>query len=378
VNGNRRPRAATAAANVLLAMALTASACTASAATVPLEPVPERLAAIVEAWRQRGDVPAASIVIRRDDAEVWRGTSGRPALDGTGSLDPNPQFRIASITKLFVATLTMLLVEDGVLRLDDEVGSILTSLPTAERVTVRQLLNHTSGIPDNGTETFVAGLIAQRDRRWSAADVLATVADDRHTFAPGAGWEYSNSNYVALAAVIEHVTGSGWVEQLRSRVLEPLDLDSTYAAGFEPQRGDRLIPVGYFDIDTDGDYEDVEAGPWPALETSEGAAGAMVSTAGDVARFTEALFAGRIVAAPSMRAMVEPGPFARRYDSYGLGVERSHPDLQTLFIGHGGVVPGFRSGTWFVPSQDLTITVMANHALANPGDLAVQLLAALT
>ena len=170
------------------------------------------------------------------------------------------------------------------------------------------------------------------------------------------------------------MTGRDWYEELRSRILEPLGLDDTYVAGMEPARGDGLIEAAYFDLDNDGQVEDIEDGQWPALETSEGAAGALVSTAEDVARFTEALFTGRILPAAVVDTMVSGGPFARRYDDYGLGVELRNPDLRTPVWGHGGFLPGYRSVTWYVPSERTTITVLVNHSGANPADLATLLL----
>jgi D-alanyl-D-alanine carboxypeptidase len=137
------------------------------------------------------------------------------------------------------------------------------------------------------------------------------------------------------------------------------------------------VDTAYFDLDNDGHVEDVEHGPWPALETSEGAAGAMISTAADVTAFTSALLSGRILKPQTVELMAAPSPFARRYDDYGLGVELDHPDLRTPVRGHGGFLPGYRCVTWYVPSEHATVTVMVNHSQGDSTDLATLLLAEL-
>ena len=115
-------------------------------------------------------------------------------------------------------------------------------------MTIRQLLNHTSGIPDFGmADGFGEQLAANRDRRWTPAEVVALVADKEPAFPPGTDYGYSNTNYVLLGEVIETVTGHGWAQEIRRRILDPLKLRDTYVAGFEPVR--RPVIPGYFDLD---------------------------------------------------------------------------------------------------------------------------------
>lgn len=357
----------------LTAMMLT-TGCAAWATSPPDLPLQARITHRVEAWTERAGVPATVAVVKRDDADVITVVSA--GADESQPLTAQTQFRIASITKLFVATLVMDLAEDGELGLDVAVDEHV-NLPFAPGVSVRQLLAHTSGIPDYGNAEFFQGLVEEPDRRWDAADVLSTVADVRPSFARGTEHEYSNTNYVVLSELVKAVTGRPWHEELRTRILDPLHLKNTYVAGLEPPRGDGLVDAAYFDLDNDGNAEDVEDGSWPALETSEGAAGAMISTAEDVTAFTSALFSGRILSPRTVELMVAPSPFARRYDDYGLGVELHRPDLRTPVWGHGGFLPGYRCVTWYVPSEHATVTVMANHSQGNSADLATLLLAEL-
>jgi D-alanyl-D-alanine carboxypeptidase len=329
---------------------------------------PEALPWTLTRWRTRADIPAAVLGVTHPGGS-WRGADGTVEPGGSGHVPIDAPFRIASITKVYVAVVVLQLVEEGTLGLDDQVSSHLPGY-TLEPATIRQLLNHTSGIPDYTLATgFTKELLAHRDRRWTTAEVLALVQGKEPQFPAGTGYAYSNTDYILLGEVINSVTGTSWVEQVRRRILDPLRLRGTYIAGFEPAL--RPVVPGYFDADNDGDVENVETGrPWTALETSEGPAGAIVSTVPDLLAFGEALFRGRLLEDRTLRAMVADGPFHPRFTNYGLGVEILRPDYRTTIWGHGGFLPGFKSVLWYVPSRDAVIVVLTNDARANPSDLA--------
>ena len=357
-----------ASAVMAVALLLTAGGCASNAAPEPLGQDPVAWQALLHQWRSRGDAPATVLGVSSGDGETWVGADGTPERDGPPAGRDAP-FRIASITKVFVAVVVLQLVEEGRLRLDDPASRYAPDAG-AWPVTIRELLNHTSGIPDFGmADEFGEELAARRDRRWSAAEVVALVADNEPTFPAGTGYSYSNTNYVLLGEVVETVTGHGWAREVRRRILDPLELRDTYVAGFEPAR--RPPIAGYFDLDNDGDFDNVEtAEPWTSLETSDGAAGCIVSTGPDLLAFGDALFHGRLLSAETMRAMTADGPFHPRFTNYGLGLEIARPDYRTTIWGHGGYLPGFRSILWYVPSRDAVIVVLANDARAEPRDLA--------
>jgi D-alanyl-D-alanine carboxypeptidase len=357
-----------ASAVMAVALLLTAGGCASNAAPEPLGHDPVAWQAMLHQWRSRGDAPATVLGVSTGDRENWLGADGTPERDGHPVRTDAP-FRIASVTKVFVAVVVLQLLEEGRLRLDDPASRYA---PDAARwpVTIRQLLNHTSGIPDFGmADEFGEELAARRDRRWSAAEVVALVSDNEPTFPAGTGYSYSNTNYVLLGQVIETVTGHGWAQEVRRRILDPLELRDTYVAGFEPAH--RPPIAGYFDLDNDGDFDNVETDePWTSLETSDGAAGCIVSTGPDLLAFGDALFHGGLLSAETMQAMTAEGPFHPRFTNYGLGLEIARPDYRTTIWGHGGYLPGFRSILWYVPSQDAVIVVLANDARAEPRDLA--------
>jgi D-alanyl-D-alanine carboxypeptidase len=336
---------------------------------------PETLQATLDKWRLRGDIPAVVVGVAHADGRTWLGASGTPERAGPAPVTTDARFRIASITKVFVAVVVLQLVEEGELELDDPLSRHVPDYPT-QGVTIRQLLNHTSGIPDYSmSDDFNKNLLNDRERRWTTEEVLALVKDKEPDFAPGTGYAYSNTDYVLLGEVIGRIAGRSWAHEVRRRILDPLNLDSTHVAGSE--RVPEPVVPGYFDADNDGDVENIETGgPWPALETSEGPAGAIVSTAPDMLAFGDALFHGRLVPEPVLRAMVAEGPYHPRFSNYGLGVEILRPDYRTTIWGHGGFLPGFKSALWYVPSRDTVMVVIANDARANPADLAELMLRA--
>jgi D-alanyl-D-alanine carboxypeptidase len=325
---------------------------------------------MVERWRDRAGVPAVTVAVDAPGRPLVLAAAGTGLRNGGPAVTVDAQFRIASITKLFVATVVLQLAQEGRLRLEDPLARFVPSFPGGGRITLRQLLNHTSGVPDfELADHFGEGLLADRQRRWRIDEILALAAKARPDFVPGSNYRYSNTGYVLLGEVIGAVTGSSWDAEVRRRIIDPLHLEHTYVAGAEPVPGG-VLP-GYFDADNDGDEENIETGrPWPAQETAEGAAGAIVSTAADLAVFGGALFRGRLLAPQSLQQMLTEGPHHPRNSNYGLGVEISRPDYRTTVWGHGGALPGFRSTLWYVPHRDTVIVVLTNDWRANPQDLA--------
>ncbi|HEX5848183.1 MAG TPA: serine hydrolase domain-containing protein [Rubrobacter sp.] len=310
-------------------------------------------------------------------AVVQRGKHREVHAFGVGNIETgrpmraDDHMRIASAAKAFSGGVALSLVGKGELSLNDTIGERLPELPDAwSEVTLRQLLNHTSGIPDySQTPNLGKELLADRDRRWSSTEVIALIENIKPQFPAGTGYQYSNTDYVLLGEVIGAVTGTSWAQQVRDRILDPLHLDHTFIPGIEP------VPVrplpGYFDADNDGDEENIETGrTWPALETSEGPAGAMVSNAEDLVTFGDALFHGRLLQPRTFHAMVTEGQHHPPNSNYGLGLEIVRPDYQTLIWGHGGFLPGFKAVLWYVPSRDAVIVVLTNTSRANPPDLA--------
>jgi D-alanyl-D-alanine carboxypeptidase len=308
--------------------------------------------------RARWHIPGAVAAVIVDGEGQWVGASGKADLESGEATTPETLFGIGSITKTFVAALVLKLAEEGVLSVDDRLARWLPDYPRADRITLRQLLNHTSGVPNmTDSEAFWQAQLSRPFARWSPQRTLsyATGAD----FEPGERWSYSNTNYILLGLVIEKATGSTVAEELRRRILDPLGLDSLQLQGPEGIRGPRARAYGDFDGDLDRDAAPggVALVPVPSLATASWTAGAMVGAAGDVARWADALFGGHVVEPGSLREMQTVGSRS----NYGLGVARGYaPSGVGEIWGHGGEIGGYRAEMWHAAKPGVTLVLLWN------------------
>lgn len=281
---------------------------------------------------QAGKVPvphdkgAFMVVVLDADGAATHGATGTNP-DGN---PPTPQdgFRIGSITKTFTAALVMALVDDGMVDLDDPVSEHITRVDVPEGVTVRDLLQHTSGIPNYTDEpTFPERMLADGGSRvWTPESAIEMVADRPTAFEPGTQFAYSNTNYLMLGILVEEVGGKPLATQLHERIIDPLRLNGTYLAGAE----DGPEPFGAYS-GVSGRTKEIDF-DYTATATDAWAAGAMVSTAGDLHTLLRALFDGTLVSAEALEAMTEN-------DEYGFGIVK-WASPAGLF-GHGGGIPGY-------------------------------------
>lgn len=307
--------------------------------------------------RARWQIPGAVAAVIVEGEGEWVGASGKADLETGEAMTPETLFGIGSITKSFVAALVLKLAEEDVLSVDDRLARWLPEYPRADRITLRQLLNHTSGVPSmTDSEAFWRAQLARPFARWSPQQTLsfATGAD----FEPGQRWYYSNTNYILLGLVIEKATGSTVAAELQRRVLDPLELDSLLLQGRQGVHGPRARAYG--DYDDDGKRDAAPSGvtlvPTPSMATAAWTAGAMVGNAGDVARWAEALFGGRVLEPDSLREMQT---VVERTD-YGLGIARGGAPSGGEMWGHGGDIGGYRAEMWHVPELGVTLVTLWN------------------
>lgn len=287
---------------------------------------------------------------------IWSGASGSASLRTGAAVQPDDLFQIGSITKLFVATVILQLVEAGSLTLDDQLSrwlppNLAEQIPNAEQITIRQLLNHTSGIPDYVPTLLSTGVNLFRD--WQPAELLELIGGQPGEFAPGTDWLYSNTNYLLLGEVIQAVTGSTPAAQIRSRILEPLRLESTFFAEQEPGRA----ISGYWDVNGDGQLDDVSS----LSLTWAGAAGSLISNTPDLLRFGRALFGGELLEPATLAEMLEfvDTSGSNSFSGYGLGIAQLRTTEGT-FYGHTGLTLGFRSSLWYAPETELVYADLQN------------------
>jgi CubicO group peptidase (beta-lactamase class C family) len=312
------------------------------------------------------------------DGAVLRGVAG-DAREGGPAMATDTAFEVASVTKLFTAVLILGMVREGRFDLDDRVGDLL-DLPNnllviagadrADTITVRQLLQHTSGLPDYwtdppyvapGVNRFLAAFLADDDRRWDAADILAFVPGLSPIGRPGERWHYSDTNYVLLGALAERQLGVPYHRALRERVLGPLGLDDTWMVWEEDAR-----PVS-------ARYEERRDLTRFLHQSADWAGGGLASTTDDLLALSAALTDGRAIGAGLFDAMLEPVPTGAAGVGYGLGVFLVDLGADGRLWGHDGYGGAFLY-TW--PERDLVLAGTVNQTLADSDTLQAEVLAA--
>lgn len=309
-------------------------------------------------------VAAVSVaVLRGSDTLVLRAWGMADVEDGTPAT-PTTVYRIGSITKQFTAALVMQLVDSGRLSLDDDVRRWVPAAPTQGRVvTVRQLLNHTSGIR---SYTGLGPRWLSKNRLDMEADsIVALVATDSLDFEPGTQFRYNNTGYVLLGSLLEKVTGTPYATLLETRLFRPLALEQTYYCDTRriiPQRADGygvspegLVNAAFLSM------------------TQPFSAGSLCSTVVDLVRWQRALAGGRVVSASAYEAMTTPGKLADGSAmKYAFGLSTNELAGHRMIL-HGGGINGFASLMMRFPDDSLDVVVLTNTASASADRLGGQI-----
>ena len=314
----------------------------------------------LEQVRSQGAPGVVALV--RNRSGTWRFATGAATLEPRRAMRIGDRLRVASVTKTFVATVVLQLVREGRLALDDSVEQRLPGvLQAARRATVRQFLNHTSGLagfPDEATfHRFREDLRLDVPAR-KAVDVATTSPE---LFEPGASWTYTNAGYEILGLLVERVTGQSLGRVLAKRIFEPLRLRHT---SFEPDPGHpNGIANGYALPGSDLlDWTATQPlDVTVAVGAGAGASGAIVSTVDDVARFYQALFSGELLPPEMLREMFRTVPTGATPGSnqQGLGVYRYERECGFAW-GHGGVAAGYTTSVMASRDGRHIVAVAAN------------------
>ncbi|MET9630124.1 serine hydrolase domain-containing protein, partial [Lentzea sp. NPDC006480] len=292
----------------------------------------------------------------------------RSGIAEHGSRKPVPYhgtFRIGSNTKPFVSTVALQLAGEGKIGLDEPVDRYLPGL-VDQRITVRQLLQHTSGLFDY-TEALPldpAGFPSIRYKSWDPLELVKISTGRPLGFEPGAQHSYSNTNYVVIGLLIEKITGRPYAKAVEQRILKPLRLNDTVLPG---NSVDLPGPHahGYYP-DADGKPTDVTR-----LNPSWGwAAGEMISTTRDLDTFLNALLGGKLLKPAQQQELTRTTAAS---PDYGLGVSVAQLSCTTIY-GHDGLIHGY--ATMMVGTQDKRVTLSITQAAngGTPGDAAFRLL----
>jgi D-alanyl-D-alanine carboxypeptidase len=311
----------------------------------------------VKAQMQKQHIPGLSLAVVRDGKVIKAKGYGQASVELHVSATRDTVYELGSITKQFTATAIMMLVEEGKVRLDEKITTYLTGLPEAwANATVRHLLTHTSGIKGY---TEVPGFEKITVNDASSEEVVKTVAEYPLQFQPGEKWAYSNTGYYLLGRIIEKASGKSYAEFLQERIFRPLRMDDTRvndlhdvidarASGYSWQKGSLR----------NGDAISMT---WPY------AAGALVSTVLDLAKWDSALYTEKLLKKATLDQMWTPANLNDgKPASYGFGWFTETVAGHRM-VGHGGGIPGFSTNISRFIDDRLTVVVLTNLEGSNAG-----------
>jgi D-alanyl-D-alanine carboxypeptidase len=314
-----------------------------------------------EAMQAFVDVGFAGMQLRvHDQRGDWVGSAGVRRLGEAAKPSTNGRFRIGSNTKTFVATVVLQLVAEGKIGLDASVAGYLPQYGLDRRITVRMLLQHTSGVFNHTGDyydgTAMPGLpstgqewVDNRFHTYQPEELVRFALSKPALFVPGTDWNYSNTNYTLAGLLIEKVTGPSYAEEMQRRILRPLKLRDTVVPGARPG-----IPGphahGYYHYQDAGQPKTVDVTRQnPSLIF---AAGDMISTTKDLQTFFVALMGGRLLPAPLLAEMRRPHPKV----GYGLGLFVEDAGCGVTVIRHNGSTVGFGALMYSTPDGGKTLT----------------------
>ena len=319
------------------------------------------------------------------DGTSWSGTSGVADLASGRALSVNTPFSIASISKTFLAAEVLHLVAAGSLRLEDSAVRLLPGVPVGgrpldPRITVRELLDHTSGLRDYLIDHSLGlAVVAKPLQRWTPAMALAYAG--KPLAAPGVGYHYANTNYVLLGLIVERLTGRTLAEEYRTRFFGPLGLKSASYQGVEAPSAKLPTSYRYPSLKRNAVPASVAdgsaIGPFTSIITAAGAAGSVAASAPDLARWARALYGGDVLPPGARLAMIADADTTLGLKPgypYGLGVQVLTIDGRVSY-GHSGRLVGARSAARWFPGSGVAIAVVTNESRFDPGVVVQDLLA---
>ncbi|HFU7057398.1 TPA: serine hydrolase domain-containing protein [Bacillus cereus] len=276
-----------------------------------------------------------------EGGNTWSYAAGVANLSSKKPMKTDFRFRIGSVTKTFTATVLLQLAEENRLNLDDSIKKWLPGVIQGngyddKQITIRQLLNHTSGIAEY-TKSKGFNLMDTK-KSYRAEELVKMGISMPPDFAPGKSWSYSNTGYVLLGILIETVTGNSYAEEIENRIIEPLELSNTFLPGNSSVIPGTKHACGYIQLDGASEPKDVTYYN-PSMGSS---AGDMISTADDLNKFFSYLLGGKLLKEQQLKQMLTTVPTGEAaLGRYGLGIYETKLPNGVSIWGHGGSIPGF-------------------------------------
>jgi D-alanyl-D-alanine carboxypeptidase len=297
-------------------------------AAVGVNVLKKELQVKLDEWHKMGKFPGATLGVVLADGESFGLATGLSDRDKNTKMRPDDRMLAGSVGKTFAAATALQLVAEGKLGLDDKIERYLGQepwfprLPNAKDITVRQLMNHTSGLVRyEFKDTFTRALTADPMKVWTPEERLAFLLDEKPPFAAGQGWDYSDTNYIVLGMIVEKITGRKFYDEAERRVIRPLKLKDTI-----PQTGPEMkgVVVGYAGPNNPFGGKDamIENGRFVVNPQLEWTGGGYASTSQDLARWAKMMYEGRAFHAKLLPQMLDgvAAPALGRETRYGLGV----------------------------------------------------------
>lgn len=312
-------------------------------------PLTERIDAVL-APLFKEEAPGASVIVTKNGDVVFRKAYGKADLKTNAPMQPDMQLRLGSVTKQFTAVAILMLAEQGKLSLQDDITRFLPNYPTrGHRITIEHLLQHKSGIHNY---TAMRAFWSKAGQDMSVAQMIDFFKDEPLDFTPGSRFGYSNSGYFLLGAIIEKASGMSYADFIAKQIFEPLGMQDSAYEGKERSAKRRIAG-----------YQDGFFGYKPANHISMAlpyAAGALVSTVDDLARWDAAIGAGQLLTEQSWKQAFTPCTLpAQAPCTYGLGwIIGTLNGNQT--IAHGGDIDGFNAQLVRLPEHKVFVAVLAN------------------
>ncbi|MBY0376017.1 MAG: beta-lactamase family protein [Bryobacteraceae bacterium] len=289
-------------------------------------------------------------------------TAGMQDPDGT--ITGDARFLVQSITKSFTAGIILRCVMSGQLTLDAPLSEWLVDVPNASRITIRQCLQHTSGLPDYGALPEYSEAIRYGDIPWTFVDFMTHSRANQLLFEPGHGWQYSNIGYMLLRQIIETVRGKSFAEVVEADICQPLNLHYTSVITTQDEL-QLLVPAYSISVSSDGQPVELKTHYDPGWI----APGVVASTASDIVRFYDGLLGGEFLPASildEMKMLVRTSAQPSQKfvaPSYGLGLMADPASPYGVLYGHNGAGPGYTSSAFHVSSSKrnpLIVAVLSN------------------
>lgn len=324
-------------------------------------PAKEELADWVFEQAIKGDSPGAVVLITQNGEILYQKGFGFASLEHHIPITPETKFRIGSITKQFTAAAVLKLQEDGLLSVDDPLSKFIPDYPRGDEVKIHHLLTHTSGIHSYTSKPDFMETVTVEIK---PEDLIESFKNDKFDFDPGEKWLYNNSGYFLLGYIIQKVSGEPYGDYLKNHFFEPLGMKDTGVYHWSLILEHEATGYSY----KDGKFQ--KAVDWDMSHA--GGAGALYSTVGDLHRWNEAVFNGKVISKSSLEAAFTPVTLNDRskadtmWSGYGYGwVLLEMRGMKE--IAHGGGLDGFNTYLARYPEQNVTVAVLTNCLPLPPG-----------